>query len=1737
MTFEEIKLDYANKTQTKISELTAVIEAQFSLGNESPEELEAVIELIDFHESLFSCPKNKWSEEDVLYWIEHFKTKYALFDVEWVDEDLYSLPIAVPGGNPGVGDWATNSALELVRSELAATDTELTERILALEQFDYSDLIPESLTSDVAYSKNKVDEHTTAISGVNTQLTSIVTNLNEHIVELTKHIQAGERSAWNAKVSPQQLTSAISNLAEALHSHQMGDIDGLQDTLNNLQTQITNLPAPEAGQDGITPNITVGSVTEGETFSVSLAPESTLQNPILNFVLVKGEKGDAFIIDKVDNLANKHFYDNEETGYAYLAQDTGDLYILISAGNWSLPIPFKGHNGWTPRLGLYEYNADTVILEIPGFFGGSGPTPQLVGPIGDSNPRFFLGAGGYTTIPQNAINVKGRRGNDGAEGKPFMIDQQGTDRSLYNSETKGFTFYNTANGKVSFKLSATEGDWSLEFQWKGEAASALPVAKNTFYAGPIGGSTAIPAFRAIVAEDIPFAYKSTGNAFGSDAVIGLTDNFSLIVQTANASLLMKVNGVNRFTLSPNGKTTISGDYIGEALASEGLVFSGSFTAQNTSSASMAGYVFRPTIVASNSNQLLTAMVINPTYTVGGFAPNVIYLSANITGVASSDFSLGSKADGTQMGINFGLNGGGAPLQFSVGGSFMRLNVGGPTATVMHITNASVNITNSPSAGTYRLQVKGNGTTTGGLFHLKDDADSPRLSILDNGTFIYNTSSASQTASWTTGGFSISPAASITSATFFNMTNTFSYTVNGGSFARISPRLSYSGANGGTGLDITASTTDTLTQLTGTGTVNLARIMMGQSTATAYNGNFNFLTITSVPAAGVNINSGIFTIRNILINPAYDFGGTVAAGSTVYGIDYVPTFTGSQVNVVAHYAARFAVGGVLIGGAGLGTATHITNTGILTGNSTLSLGASQSIRFVINGPNGQVEIGNAITANGFTFNISSNNANSSGGGILNLNTPIGHGGPLASTVFYGLFSSGNILSNWVNGATFYGARFSNTFAPTATSSQYVGVQVSPVLNITGSASGKVIAFDYNPSVTNIIPGVAHIAYRATAGRSILGAASDPTARLHIVGEGTSNGEILRLTNATPTGVMLILDNGLIHFGNLSVLANAVSLGTSSGGAAETNDGFAFVFRTRFNNNNQNHFHFNLVGGGSQQATSGGGLLNLVNTFSASAGSPSYTHVVSKPTYSISGTGTVVVTGYEYDPVINLSGSGEITSHIAFRSTIGRHIYTQNNVLQASESHGILLNNTTASVSGVLNQQYSPAIVFEGTGWKTAATAGSQSVRMAMFLQTVEGVNAPSARLQFRRSINNGAYTDFFSVSSSGGIILPPADNIVTFDDNGNPTTRVLFQPSGQQNQSANQFNFLGVNATLNLTGTASVTHYASLSVVNVTTSGTVRSFASLPNITAAVNVVGFEHNPVNPGNISGNNIAFRAVSGRTMLGSANNPSARLQVVGAGTTTGELVRFDDSGSANRFLMLDNGTATFATGPVRVGGFTPGSGVTAKILTDGEVRSTVGYSLIPATSAGNAKTGMYATGISSMDFWTSDQLMFTLTLVGNSTGIIANIRNTFNSNSGGTTGIGSALGITTQLVPTAGTVNYKYVYINPVVNPNTSSGTWAGDVYAFHYDPQLTSTSGITAHYGVIISPAACLNGFGLVAALPTATIDIAGSVGGRASLRIRPGDAVTAPNDGEVWLDSATDTLHIRINGVTKTFTLT
>lgn len=137
------------------------------------------------------------------------------------------------------------------------------------------------------------------------------------------------------------------------------------------------------------------------------------------------------------------------------------------------------------------------------------------------------------------------------------------------------------------------------------------------------------------------------------------------------------------------------------------------------------------------------------------------------------------------------------------------------------------------------------------------------------------------------------------------------------------------------------------------------------------------------------------------------------------------------------------------------------------------------------------------------------------------------------------------------------------------------------------------------------------------------------------------------------------------------------------------------------------------------------------------------------YAVTGTGNAVLsasptlTGTVDAAAATFSNTVSLTS-----TTAANNLITQGAAINigTTSTDGIVLQNTTAAAAGA--QQYSPRLRLSGRGWKTNATAASQTVDWAIENQPVQGAANPTGNLAFINSINGAAYTSPLLITSSG-----------------------------------------------------------------------------------------------------------------------------------------------------------------------------------------------------------------------------------------------------------------------------------------------------------------------------------------------------------------------------------------------------
>lgn len=89
-----------------------------------------------------------------------------------------------------------------------------------------------------------------------------------------------------------------------------------------------------------------------------------------------------------------------------------------------------------------------------------------------------------------------------------------------------------------------------------------------------------------------------------------------------------------------------------------------------------------------------------------------------------------------------------------------------------------------------------------------------------------------------------------------------------------------------------------------------------------------------------------------------------------------------------------------------------------------------------------------------------------------------------------------------------------------------------------------------------------------------------------------------------------------------------------------------------------------------------------------------------------------------------------------------------ILANSYDYALLIENPTNATNN--NQRYSPFIRFRGRGWKTDATAGSQTIDFRIGVIPTQGTANPTVALFIGCDVNGAGYTDRLTIGSSGNV---------------------------------------------------------------------------------------------------------------------------------------------------------------------------------------------------------------------------------------------------------------------------------------------------------------------------------------------------------------------------------------------------
>lgn len=578
-------LEFANKAYTKVAELAD--EARFE---ENSKKRIAIVDrgifLSDFLYVL-DGKYNNWSTSFVLEEIDRLINEYDLFEVSYnpLQQNISDIVVSPIGGNGNVsGDFALQTSLNAEAAARIARDNDLQTDIDAVDQrvtdLDFSGLVPPTVVfseetpgfQDFPTLLGTSFPNKAVLDTISEQDLLDIDSHNTHVADSNIHVTTGDKNTWNGKVSQAELTSALTGKAPTVHGHSIGQITDLQSELNALAQSIID----NAAQDGVTPTLSIGTVTQGVSTSVTLDPSSTSTNAIFNFVLQKGDKGDqgeAFAFDAVDFLANRVNFINEAFGFTFVDVQTGLVYYKqAGAGtdSWSGGIRTIGDKGWTPIYRPEIINNAGIVLivhKLVDYIGGEGVKPT-------SNIGAYVGTSGFVTNPLLAVNYKGSKGDKPVLGidytvSGFEIDEDLTyaeylsvkDNYLATKPVPYFIFfkdsvspYQNKNGYIAqLNVSATTGqrEWN-EYRFTGDQG----VAGATGPVGPAGadGLQSVEEYANLasfpvtgvseviyIAANTNFTYRWNGSAYvqisgGAGAVVDYLQSFTY-------------SGTNTFTLT------------------------------------------------------------------------------------------------------------------------------------------------------------------------------------------------------------------------------------------------------------------------------------------------------------------------------------------------------------------------------------------------------------------------------------------------------------------------------------------------------------------------------------------------------------------------------------------------------------------------------------------------------------------------------------------------------------------------------------------------------------------------------------------------------------------------------------------------------------------------------------------------------------------------------------------------------------------------------------------------------------------------------------------------------------------------------------------------------------------------------------------------------------------------------------------------------------------------------------
>lgn len=265
-----------------------------------------------------------------------------------------------------------------------------------------------------------------------------------------------------------------------------------------------------------------------------------------------------------------------------------------------------------------------------------------------------------------------------------------------------------------------------------------------------------------------------------------------------------------------------------------------------------------------------------------------------------------------------------------------------------------------------------------------------------------------------------------------------------------------------------------------------------------------------------------------ITPTLTSAASTSTAQTMVALDLAPSFAGTNLSEPKELALRVTSGFVVIGDTYASSSGMVGNIGGLYIRTMVGSGrlpffiannATAAQRFAID-DNGTILSGGATSPPKFGTVIPDVIA-----GTKSISAT-GRSAGILSTVVAGVVNSVLELSYGTTNSVTATAEqrvlgLGSNFAPTSGAATFYSAHATPVINQTGTASGNIYGYVYEPTNTGVLG--THYAFLASSGLSGFGLLN-PTATLEAKGRGTTTAELFRLNDSGATNRLLVLDNG-------------------------------------------------------------------------------------------------------------------------------------------------------------------------------------------------------------------------------------------------------------------------------------------------------------------------------------------------------------------------------------------------------------------------------------------------------------------------------------------------------------------------------------------------------------------------------------------------------------------------------------